>query len=282
MMIPINAAVEIVTEYWAHKRRFYESKDGLALYSPAAQLRKFKKYSRTKQGLRRHTDFIVEAAIRQIAAGLVDMGLENASLAKKFAEAALELDDWGNYGFKKQLKEFGLYLNLYGLYLAKWILGEEDNLHLNAALEYLSIVRKHYDPPGCTCDNEIELWTYPVPFLMEGRIDEAADDFEKIYPSLEADPKDIKKNGTDIAKCLWVLLQYLNNSSSELEKVAHETINRFHYNITGWGHEGRKKPRDHMWDDLVTMHHFYVARIRARYVTSEKNPIKIIQSIKGQ
>lgn len=274
----------VVTQYWEQQRNYYLKPAYKYVFSPEANLEKYGEYKRNKKGLLAGASTALFSSICEIAAGLIDMGLENAAVAKKFAETALEVGDLGQYGPEPYPPvEFGMYQNLDHLHQANWILTGQKDANLRKALVYLTSIGDKYNLPRKKMSFEYrweETWGCVVPYIIGGDIAQARYRFQQIHGDLNLDINEIAINGKDFFKTIYVLLEYLNNKDDKSKDIATRTIEIFYYNISGWGHVGTK-PRDRLWNDLMTEGNFKIARIRADYFTGEKDPIKIIQSIRG-
>jgi hypothetical protein len=81
-----------------------------------------------------------------------------------------------------------------------------------------------------------------------------------------------------MSKMLYVILQYLNRCGPK-KQIARSTLEAYIENTKGWGRSG-KKLKDRLWDELRYEEHLQLAQINAQYFSKEKDPIRIIQSIR--
>ncbi|MDH3976846.1 MAG: hypothetical protein OEV42_21505 [Deltaproteobacteria bacterium] len=272
----------VVENYWNEMHAYYLREDYQVLFSPETYKEDFEESKINKRGLSGGAQSLLHDCINEIVCGLVERGLELAVLAKKFSETAIKVGDLMQYMNPPYPKELGLYLNYEYLQKANWILTGKTDKNLRKSLYYLSIVRKKYEPPekNTSVGNRwVDTWTYVVSYMIGGNLQEAINQFNQIHGDIRIDFENIAKNSENFVKTMCVVLKYLQNNS-ELEDIARNTFNKFCYNISGWGKKG-SRPSDKMWKELTIEEHFQIARIRAIYFTGEKDPVKIIQSIKG-
>ncbi len=238
----------VAKKYWDEQRDFYSKEEHQILFSPDAHQEKYEKYKKNKQGLLGGATNILMDSIGQITAGLVDMGLKNAAIAKKYAETALEVGDLRQYGGAPFSPEYGTYINTVNIHNANWILTGEKDENLKKSLELLTIVRNKYDSPKkeqSSGERWVDTWIYVVPYLIGGDFTQSWNLFKLIHGNININLEKNETNAKDFVKTIYLILEYLANKDVAIKISASQTVDLFYYNITGWGHEG-SKPRDRL------------------------------------
>ena len=271
----------VVIAYWESQKAFV-AREANGFFSMRQYEETFPGYFSTKRGFLGTSATAVQQAMFIIAADHVDLGLEHAKWGKRCAETASEVGDLGAY--RNWPREFGLHAAHEQLAYAKWLLGEagsEDDLQ--NSLEYLlAHYRNHhfrFDPDETDDNKELDLWGNVLPFLIGGQPKRARDMFDLIYARGPAPGSRLGKSSASFLAVLDTLLDYANGRGVT-EARAREAVERYYYEITGWGHHGSDR-RAKLWQALVGPQHVQFAQVRAQYFTGVRDPIAIVRSIRG-
>ena len=280
-----NALVDpVVARYWELERQSIE-RFASSSFSPRRYEEDLEQCIRNRRGLLGGAQQAIHYAIKFIAAGLVAPGLEHARWAVRLSDLALEVGDLGIYQDKANppSRELGLsWLHEY-LYYGKWFLGHREadgelQLWLQNRKANWERIWPNAAPLESAGDKDTGIWTLVVPLLVGGDVREAGQWFIEILGPSDIDPKQVARNAADVRSYLAVLIAHLQGDVREED--ARRTMEAFHYNISGWGHEGKDR-RAKMWDELLGKEHVMLAQLRARYFTQQTDPIAIVQSIRG-
>jgi hypothetical protein len=271
----------VVIAYWESQNAAV-AKFANDFHSTKHYEKSFPGYFSTKRGFLGTSATAVQQAMYIIAADHVDLGLEHAKWGKRCAETAIEVGDLGAY--QNWPREFGLHHAHDNLATAKWLLGEagsEDDLQ--NSLEYLlAHCHNHhfrFDPDETDDNKELDLWGNVLPFLIGGQPKRARDMFDRIYAKGPVPGSRVGKSGASFPAVLDTLLDYANGRGVT-EARARETVERYYYEITGWGHHGSNR-RAKLWQALVGPQHVQFAQVRAQFFTGIRDPIAIVRSIRG-
>jgi hypothetical protein len=293
----------VVQRYWEIERKALEREKDEA-FAPGCSKEELDEMVRNRRGL-------LGSAVREcgrgcnyIAAGLIDEGLEHARWAVRFGELAQNVGDLGIYednypdSSRRPPRESGLARLHESLYWGKWLLGEKT---AQAELELSLQNRKIYweeVPPGAPVtdphDQILGLWGSVVPFLRIGWIEDAARWFRLVVGPQPMNLKDTARSATHLDRkpaiqlssntvvlrsYLQTLLAWLHESRASEER-ARKAADKFHYDISRWGHNERSV-QGRIWQQFSLDEHVELAQLRARYFTHETDPIAIVQSIRG-
>jgi hypothetical protein len=143
-------------------------------------------------------------------------------------------------------------------------------------------------------DQTLGLWGSVVPFLRIGWIEDAARWFRLVVgpePTtlrqaarsasyLDRKPAiQLSSNAVVLRSYLQALLGWLHEGRTSEER-ARKAADKFHYDISRWGHNERSV-QGRTWQQFLRGQHVELAQVRARYFTKETDPIAIVQSIRG-
>jgi hypothetical protein len=273
---------ETVRRYWESQYDFIlKRKDDY--FSPLRYEDAYEEHKAKRHGLLASALIAISHGITIIAGGVVDLGIAHIKWAKKFAETAIEVGDFGQYYSPPYPPELGLQINYHHLAFANWVLsGTPDLENEGRSLDKLRILgaNAYADSKERRADDRwLDTWIYVVPFLIAGDVTEAKEQFSMIHGDVKVDATRVSANGQDFVKVTYLLLLHLTGQGITRE-TAIKAIEKYYFNITGWGREG-KRPRDRFWNTLTPEQHVAFARVRARFITGERDPIAVIRSIRG-
>jgi len=294
----------VVQRYWEIERKALERDKGDA-FAPGCSEEELDGMVQNRRGLLGSAHREYGLGFQYIAAGLIDEGLEHARWAVRFGELAQKVGDLGIYedtyppgSPRRPSRESGLARLHESLYWGKWLLGENT---AQAELELSLQNRKIYwekVPPSAPVtdphDQSLGLWGSVVPFLRIGWIEDAARWFRLVVGPQPTTLKETARGATHLDRkpaiqlssntivlrsYLQTLLAWLHEGRTS-EEQARKVADKFHYDISRWGHNERSV-QGRIWNQFLTGEHVELAQLRARYFTHETDPIAIVQSIRG-
>jgi hypothetical protein len=293
----------VVLRYWELQRQTLEREMDDA-FSPGCSQEELDEKVQNRRGL-------LGSAVREyghgfsfIAAGLIDAGLEHARWAVRFGELAQKVGDLGIYednypdSSRRPRREVGLAQLHETLYWGKWLLGEKTaQAELESSLQNTKIYWEEVPPAAPVTDpydQILGLWGSVVPFLRIGWIEDAARWFRLVVGPQPMSLKEaarsashldrkaaiqLSSNTTVLRSYLQTLLAWVHEGRMN-EEQARKAADKFHYDISRWGHNERSV-QGRIWQQFSPGQHVELAQLRARYFTHETDPIAIVQSIRG-
>lgn len=289
----------VVLHYWKLQRQALEREKDDA-FAPGCSEEELDEKVRNRRGLLGRAVTEYGRAFKFIAAGLVDEGLEHARWAVRFGELAQKVGDLGIYeddypadSLRRPSRESGLAELHESLYWGKWLLGEKTaQAELESCLQNTKIYWEQVPPAAPVIDPHdqiLGLWGSVVPFLRIGWIEDAARWFRLVVgpnpmnlrqAARSASHLDRKvavqliSNTIVLRSYLRTLLEWLHEGRTSEER-ARTAVDKFHYDISRWGHNERSV-QGRIWKQFLFDQHVELAQLRARYFTHETDPIAIV------
>jgi hypothetical protein len=304
MLVEIIVNDLVVLRYWELKRKTLEREKN-DMYRPGCTTKELDEMIRKRRGLLGSAEGAYRYGFKFIAAGLIDEGLEHARWAVRFGSLAQKVGDLGIYednntgsSLRRPSHEIGLARLHESLYWGKWLLGDRTaEAELELSLQN-TMVYWEAAPPAVPVtdpyDQSLCLWGSVVPFLRVGWVEDAA---RWVRLVIGPEPMSLRQaarsathldrkpaiqlgsNALVLRSYLQTMLGWLNEDRIS-EESARMASDKFHYDISRWGHNQRTV-QGRTWRQFLIDEHVELAQIRARYFTHETDPIAIVQSIRG-